>query len=85
MLHLMTPQNITDLRLSGQVIYVGLTSMEVAVRMERLDGDGKEGETMMLGWANTSQLKLGIGPPPGFQSLIPTVCKVASPWCAETR
>ncbi|KAG9022731.1 hypothetical protein FRB95_014275 [Tulasnella sp. JGI-2019a] len=49
MLHLMTPENITDLRLSGQVIYVGRSSMEVAVRMERLDSDGKEGETMMLG------------------------------------
>ncbi|KAG8846293.1 hypothetical protein FRB96_002045 [Tulasnella sp. 330] len=49
MLHLMAPENITDLRLSGQVIYVGQSAMEVAVRMERLDRDGKEGETMMLG------------------------------------
>lgn len=49
MLHLMTPQNVTDLRLSGHVIYVGQSSMEVAVRMERLDANGKEGETMMLG------------------------------------
>lgn len=49
MLHLMTPKNVTDLRLSGHVIYVGHSSMEVAVRMERLDKDGKEGETMMLG------------------------------------
>lgn len=49
MLHLMTPENVTDFRLSGHVIYVGRTSMEVAVRMERLNADGKEGETMMLG------------------------------------
>lgn len=39
---------VRDLRLSGQVIYVGRSSMEVAVRMEALDADGRE-ETIMIG------------------------------------
>ena len=39
---------VRDLRLSGQVIHVGRSSMEVAVRMETLDKDGTE-ETVMLG------------------------------------
>ncbi|EKM52604.1 uncharacterized protein PHACADRAFT_149409 [Phanerochaete carnosa HHB-10118-sp] len=46
MLAYMSP--VRDLRLSGQVIYVGRSSMEVAVRMEALNGDGTE-ETVMLG------------------------------------
>lgn len=39
---------VRDMRLSGQVIYVGKSSMEVAVRMEALNPDGSE-ETVMLG------------------------------------
>ena len=39
---------VRDLRLSGQVIHVGRSSMEVAVRMEALDRHGGE-ETVMLG------------------------------------
>ncbi|KAJ7619430.1 Thioesterase/thiol ester dehydrase-isomerase [Roridomyces roridus] len=37
-----------DLRLSGQVIYTGKSSMEVAVKMETI-GMGKEEETVLLG------------------------------------
>ncbi|KAI0085600.1 Thioesterase/thiol ester dehydrase-isomerase [Irpex rosettiformis] len=41
---------VRDLRLSGQVIHVGRSSMEVAVRMEALPIDGKgEEQTVMLG------------------------------------
>ena len=39
---------VRDMRLSGHVIYVGTSSMEVAVRMEALNPDGSE-ETVMLG------------------------------------
>jgi len=39
---------VRDIRLSGQVIYTGKSSMEVAVKMEALGSDGKE-ETLMLG------------------------------------
>ncbi|GJE94624.1 hypothetical protein PsYK624_107950 [Phanerochaete sordida] len=46
MLVCMSPEH--DLRLSGQVVYVGRSSMEVAVRMEALNSDGSE-ETVMLG------------------------------------
>ena len=48
MLQALTPKNVKDLRLSGQVIYVGRSSMEVAVRMESISPDGAD-ETMMLG------------------------------------
>ncbi|KIY62154.1 Thioesterase/thiol ester dehydrase-isomerase [Cylindrobasidium torrendii FP15055 ss-10] len=37
-----------DLRLSGQVIYTGKSSMEVAVKMESIGGDKAE-ETVMIG------------------------------------
>jgi acyl-coenzyme A thioesterase 9 len=37
-----------DLRLSGQVIYTGKSSMEVAVKMETI-GMGMEEETVLLG------------------------------------
>ncbi|KAG8907143.1 hypothetical protein FRB99_005251 [Tulasnella sp. 403] len=49
MLHLLTPFNVNDLRLSGHVIYVGRSSMEVAVRMESVDSAGNPIQTMMLG------------------------------------
>ncbi|GJF00381.1 thioesterase/thiol ester dehydrase-isomerase [Phanerochaete sordida] len=39
---------VRDIRLSGQVIHVGRTSIEVAVRMEGINEDGSE-ETVMLG------------------------------------
>jgi len=39
---------VRDMRLSGQVIHTGKSSMEVAVRMEALEKDGGE-ETIMLG------------------------------------
>jgi len=37
-----------DLRLSGQVIYTGHSSMEVAVKMESI-GMGQPDETVMIG------------------------------------
>jgi len=37
-----------DLRLSGQVIYTGRSSMEVAVKMESI-GMGQPDETIMIG------------------------------------
>lgn len=39
---------VRDVRLSGHVIHTGRSSMEVAVRMESLEKDGRE-ETIMLG------------------------------------
>lgn len=39
---------VRDIRLSGQVIYTGNSSMEVAVKMEAL-GSNNEDETLMLG------------------------------------
>ncbi|KZT05215.1 Thioesterase/thiol ester dehydrase-isomerase [Laetiporus sulphureus 93-53] len=39
---------VRDMRLSGQVIHTGKSSMEVAVRMEAIQKDGTE-ETIMLG------------------------------------
>ena len=48
MLAPLTP--IRDIRLSGHVIYVGKSSMEVAVKMEAVEGEeDEEGETVMLG------------------------------------
>lgn len=39
---------VRDIRLSGQVVYTGTSSMEVAVKMEALGSEGEE-ETLMLG------------------------------------
>lgn len=39
---------VRDIRLSGQVIYTGTSSMEVAVKMEAINADKHE-ETLMLG------------------------------------
>ncbi|KAG5638406.1 hypothetical protein H0H81_000183 [Sphagnurus paluster] len=48
-LDMLTPLNPTrDLRLSGQVIYTGRSSMEVAVKMETI-GMGQPEETVLLG------------------------------------
>jgi len=41
-------ENVGDIRLSGQVIYTGLSSMEVVVKMEKV-GPGDAEETIMLG------------------------------------
>lgn len=46
MLAPLTP--VRDLKLSGQVIYTGRSSMEVAVKMEAMGHNGAE-ETIMLG------------------------------------
>ncbi|PVG02136.1 Thioesterase/thiol ester dehydrase-isomerase [Serendipita vermifera] len=48
MLTPLTPKNVKDLRLSGQVIYTGKSSMEVVVKMEALGHNNSE-ETIMLG------------------------------------
>jgi acyl-coenzyme A thioesterase 9 len=48
-LDMLAPLNpVRDLRLSGQVIYTGRSSMEVAVRMEAMGNNDSE-ETIMLG------------------------------------
>ncbi|EJF60136.1 Thioesterase/thiol ester dehydrase-isomerase [Dichomitus squalens] len=39
---------VRDMRLSGQIIHTGKSSMEVAVRMEALEKDGRE-QTIMVG------------------------------------
>lgn len=39
---------VRDIRLGGQVVHTGKSSMEVAVKMEALEPDGEE-ETLMLG------------------------------------
>lgn len=39
----------SDIRLSGQVIYVGRSSIECAVRMEQLSDGGRNERTVMLG------------------------------------
>jgi acyl-coenzyme A thioesterase 9 len=38
-----------DLRLSGQVIYTGKSSMEVVLKMEFIGGGGKKDDTVMIG------------------------------------
>ncbi|KAG8910201.1 hypothetical protein FRC02_007346, partial [Tulasnella sp. 418] len=48
MLKPLSSKNVTDLRISGQVSYVGKSSMEVTVKMECLEANGNE-ETIMLG------------------------------------
>ncbi|EIN05854.1 Thioesterase/thiol ester dehydrase-isomerase [Punctularia strigosozonata HHB-11173 SS5] len=52
-LDMLAPLNpVRDLRLSGQVIYTGKSSMEVAVKMEALPMHGQEGgeeKTLMVG------------------------------------
>lgn len=50
---------VRDMRLSGHVIYVGKSSMEVAVRMEALNSDGSE-ETVMLGTFSCVTAKSGL-------------------------
>lgn len=66
---------VRDLRLSGQVIYTGRSSIEVAVKMEALGNDDAE-ETIMLGRINTVYVLF-------FGSNI--LFQVGSLWFAETR
>lgn len=40
---------VRDLRISGHVIHVGNSSMEIVVKMEALK-EGSEEKTLMLGW-----------------------------------
>ena len=47
---------VRDMRLSGQVIHTGRSSLEIAVRMEALEKDGKE-ETIMLGKASRAFMR----------------------------
>jgi hypothetical protein len=74
MLLTLTPKNVKDLRLSGQVIYTGRSSMEVVVKMETLNQTGRE-ETIMLGEYN-------------YQSIIQVIDRIkqgGSRWSASTR
>jgi len=48
MLKPLTREHVGDIRLSGQVIYTGSSSMEVVVKMEKV-GPGDAEETIMLG------------------------------------
>jgi acyl-coenzyme A thioesterase 9 len=45
---MLAPLKPVDLRLSGQVIHVGKSSMDVVVQLEALEKDGAE-QTLMLG------------------------------------
>jgi hypothetical protein len=49
---MLVPLKANDLRLSGQVIYTGRSSMEIAVKMEDISRDGTE-ETVLLGVPST--------------------------------
>lgn len=49
MLSPLTPQNVTDLRLSGQVISVGSSSMEIAVKMESIGSSSGVDKTLLIG------------------------------------
>jgi acyl-coenzyme A thioesterase 9 len=49
---MLAPLRPVDLRLSGQVIHVGTSSIDVVVRLEALGKDGNDtddSETLMLG------------------------------------
>ena len=68
---------VRDMRLGGQVIHTGKSSMEIAVRMEALSKDGSE-QTIMLGMIH---LPLDHG-----NRLSPQLFRqVGSAWSAETR
>jgi acyl-coenzyme A thioesterase 9 len=51
MLSPLIPANVHDLRLSGQVIYVGSSSMEIAVKIENVGKTSAEDETVLIGKA----------------------------------
>ena len=65
---------IRDIRLSGQVVYTGTSSMEVAVKMEGLGPNGEE-ETQML----------GVWFPVGIFTFTQSSVQVALRWFAEMR
>lgn len=52
---------VRDVRLCGHVIYTGKSSMEIAVKMEAVEGDGSE-ETLLLGMMLFSMLRLQTSP-----------------------
>lgn len=62
---------VRDIRLSGHVIYTGHSSMEVAVKMESLEGPGIE-NTLMLGqrFVNTLRNRLQLISFPGRFSMV---------------
>lgn len=64
-----------DLRLSGQVIYTGKSSMEVAVKMETI-GMGLEEETVLLG-ENSSPRSWVLKLSDPFQGRFSMVCRDA--------
>ena len=74
MLSTLTPKNVKDLRLSGQVIYTGRSSMEVVVKMETLNQTGEE-ETIMLGGYN----------PQSIVQVIDRIKQEGSQWSASMR
>ncbi|KAF8311104.1 Thioesterase/thiol ester dehydrase-isomerase [Clavulina sp. PMI_390] len=45
----LTPANVTDIRLSGQVISVGSSSMEIAVKMEGIHSEDTSDQTLLIG------------------------------------
>ncbi|KAF8340512.1 Thioesterase/thiol ester dehydrase-isomerase [Cantharellus anzutake] len=49
MLQPLTPQDTSDLRISGQVIFVGASSMEVAIKLESVNETTGEEKTVMIG------------------------------------
>lgn len=55
MLRPLTPDNVHDLRLSGQVISVGRSSLEIAVKMESVSAPGHD-ETLLIGILHTISL-----------------------------
>lgn len=73
---MLAPLNpVRDLRLSGQVIYTGRSSMEIAVKMEAMNSGGTE-ETIMLGEKSFSTyFFLGLN----------DLDQVGSPWFVEMQ
>lgn len=63
-----------DLRICGQVIYTGKSSMEVVVKMESI-GSGLADETVMIGKRSTHR---------GMRVML-TILKAVSQWYAGTH
>ena len=77
MLSPLTPMNVHDVRLSGQVISVGSSSMEVAVKMESVDSSGPD-KTLLIGIFVVHPFKYVVSK--WVYSL-----QVAFPWHVEMR
>lgn len=60
MLQALMPENLRDIRLSGQVIYVGRSSLEVAVKMEGYHPGSGEHDTYMIGKSHVPLLSPGL-------------------------